>query len=178
MDFVDWYPQYSLIRERMAITRRCIWWIYHFIENLELTKYGHTCIIRHLTVILFIGVLQACAIGHGALLIFIDIHLYQRQMRSTHDDVIKWKYFFRVTGRVWGEFTGHRWIPRTNASDAMFSLILAWINSWVNNREAGDLRRHRAHYDVTVMMYKLNVEATGWVQQALTSYRWLSARLQ
>ena len=22
---------------------------------------------------------------------------------------------------------------------------------WVNNREAGDLRRHRAHFDVTVM---------------------------
>ena len=33
----------------------------------------------------------------------------------------------------------------------MFSLICAWINRWVNNREAGDLRRHRIHYDVTVM---------------------------
>ena len=33
----------------------------------------------------------------------------------------------------------------------MFSLICAWINGWVNNREAGDLRRHRTHYDVTVM---------------------------
>ena len=34
----------------------------------------------------------------------------------------------------------------------MFSLICARINSWVNNREAGDLRRHRAHDDVTVMI--------------------------
>ena len=33
----------------------------------------------------------------------------------------------------------------------MFSLVGAWINGWVNNREAGDLRRHRAHCDVTVM---------------------------
>ena len=33
----------------------------------------------------------------------------------------------------------------------MFSLICAWINGWVNNRETGDLRRHRAHYDVIVM---------------------------
>ena len=33
----------------------------------------------------------------------------------------------------------------------VFSLICAWINDWVNNREAGDLRRHRAHYDVNVM---------------------------
>ena len=33
----------------------------------------------------------------------------------------------------------------------MFSLIYAWINDWVNNREAGDLRRYRGHYDVNVM---------------------------
>ena len=33
----------------------------------------------------------------------------------------------------------------------MFSLICARINGWVNNRKAGDLRRHRAHFDVTVM---------------------------
>ena len=33
----------------------------------------------------------------------------------------------------------------------MFSLICARINDWVNNREAGDLRRHRGHYDVNVI---------------------------
>ena len=33
----------------------------------------------------------------------------------------------------------------------MFSLICVWIIVWVNNREAGDLRRYRAHYDVIVM---------------------------
>ena len=33
----------------------------------------------------------------------------------------------------------------------MFSLICIWINGWVNNREAGDLRRHRGHYGVSVM---------------------------
>ena len=32
-----------------------------------------------------------------------------------------------------------------------FSLICARTNGWVNNRDAGDLRRHLAHYDVTVM---------------------------
>ena len=37
----------------------------------------------------------------------------------------------------------------------MFSLIYAWINDWVNNREAGDLRRKRDHYDVTVMTDKV-----------------------
>ena len=34
----------------------------------------------------------------------------------------------------------------------MFSLTCAWINDWVNNREAGDWRRHSAHYDVTAML--------------------------
>ena len=33
----------------------------------------------------------------------------------------------------------------------MFSLICARINGCMTNREAGDLRRHRAHCDVTVM---------------------------
>ena len=33
----------------------------------------------------------------------------------------------------------------------MFSLICTRINGWVNNGEAGDLRRHRARYDVTVL---------------------------
>ena len=52
------------------------------------------------------------------------------------------------------ESTGHRWIPLTKASDAelwCFSLIRVYANGWANNRDAGDLRRHRAHYVVTVM---------------------------
>ena len=55
---------------------------------------------------------------------------------------------FRVTGPLCGEFTGPRWIPRTKTSEAELWCLL-W---WVNNREAGDLRRYRAHYDVTVMI--------------------------
>ena len=33
----------------------------------------------------------------------------------------------------------------------VFSLICVFINGWVNNREAGDLRRYRDHYDVIVL---------------------------
>ena len=33
----------------------------------------------------------------------------------------------------------------------MISLICVWINGWVNNSEAGDLRCHRGHYDVNVI---------------------------
>ena len=49
--------------------------------------------------------------------------------------------------RVTGEFPLQR--PVTWSFD--FSLICAWINGWLNNREGGDLRRHHAHYDVIVM---------------------------
>ena len=42
----------------------------------------------------------------------------------------------------------------------MFSFICIWINDWVNNREAGDLRRYRAHYDVMVMQ-----QLAAWLNQ-------------
>ena len=51
-----------------------------------------------------------------------------------------------------------------------FSALLAlcaenspvWINDWVNNREAGDLRRHRTHDDVIVMEYDHIVTLFCW----------------
>ena len=70
-----------------------------------------------------------------------------------HDDVIKWKHF-RVTGPLYGEFTGHRWIPLTKANDRelwCFLWSVPWVNGWVHNRKAGELRPHRAHYDVIVI---------------------------
>ena len=81
---------------------------------------------------------------------------------------------FRVTGHLCGEFTGPRWNPRTKASDAelwctlMFPLICAWMNCWVNNRQPDDLRRHRAHYDVTVM-----VEDAGYSTPITRQGHWL-----
>ena len=43
----------------------------------------------------------------------------------------------------------------------IFSLICVWINGWVNNGEAGDLRRDHAHYDVTVM-FKASISNRNW----------------
>ena len=40
----------------------------------------------------------------------------------------------------------------------MFSLICAWTNCWANNRCAGDLRRHRSHYDVTTCMKLFDIK--------------------
>ena len=75
---------------------------------------------------------------------------------TLHDDVIKWKHFPRYWPSV-------RRIHRSPVNSPhkgqwcgalMFSLICTGINGWVNNGEAGDLRRHRAHYDFTVMFIK------------------------
>ena len=50
---------------------------------------------------------------------------------------------------VAGEFPTQ--ISVTRSFGVFFDLRLE-KNAWVNNREAGDLRRHRAHYDAIVMM--------------------------
>ena len=39
----------------------------------------------------------------------------------------------------------------------MFSLMCVWINSWVNNRKAGDVRRYSAHYDVSEILMGISV---------------------
>ena len=76
-----------------------------------------------------------------------------------HDDVIKWKHF----PRNWPFVRGIHRSPVNSAHKGywrralMFSLICVWINGWVNNREAGDERRYRAHYDVTIMTSKVRV---------------------
>ena len=60
---------------------------------------------------------------------------------------------FHVTGLCAGNspVTGGFPSQRPLTRPLMFSLICAWTNIWANSRDAGDLRRHRFHYDVTVM---------------------------
>ena len=110
-------------------------------------------------------------VAHKGLMLFMThgcffTYLYEINLRSMsqdlgdiestlHDDVIKWKHFPRYWPFVWG-------IHRSPVNSlhkgqwrgaVMFSLIFAWINGWVSNHEAGDLRCHHAHYDVIVMAY-------------------------
>ena len=80
------------------------------------------------------------------------------RVHSNHDDVIKWKHF----PRYW-PFVREIHRPSVNSPHKgqwrgalMFSLICIWINGWVNNCEAGDLRCYRAHFDVIVMTITFN----------------------
>ena len=69
------------------------------------------------------------------------------------------KNIFRVAGLLFVEFTGHPHKGQWRRA-LMFSLICTWTNGWVSNRDAADLRRHRAHYDVTVMSRPFSI--CGW----------------
>ena len=76
-----------------------------------------------------------------------------RECLAYHDDVIKWKHFLRYWPFVRGIHRSPLNSPHKGQwhGALMFSLICARINGWVNNREAGDLRRHQAHCDFIVM---------------------------
>ena len=94
--------------------------------------------------------------------------MFRSDKVGRHDDVIKWKPF----PRYWQFVRGiHR--PLVNSPHKgqwrrafMFSLICVPINGWENNREAGDLRRYRAHYVVIVM----NIPILDTTFTALQSY--------
>ena len=70
-----------------------------------------------------------------------------------HENVIKWKHY----RRYWPFVREIRGSPVNSPNKGqwrgalMFSFICAWTNGWVSNRDAGDLRRHSAYVDVTVM---------------------------
>ena len=94
---------------------------------------------------------------------------------SSQDEVIKWKHFLGY----WLFVRGIHWSQVNSPQNGqwrralMFSLICAWINDWVNNREAGDLRCHRAHYNITVMTlqhgnvaWRVSIE-NSWIYQQL-----------
>ena len=59
-----------------------------------------------------------------------------------HDDVIKWKHFPCYWPFMWGIHQSA--LNSTHKGQwhwaLMYSLICAWINAWVNNLGAGDLR--------------------------------------
>ena len=92
-----------------------------------------------------------------------DVSTIRSCANKFHDDVIKWKPF----PRSWPFVRGIHRSPVNSPHKGqwrgalLFSLICSWINGWVNNIEASDLRRHRAHYDVTVM-YNAEIQQRSW----------------
>ena len=100
----------------------------------------------------------------GVIMFFLDVVIYLRTILGAgsvnslaperHDDVIKWKHFQRYWPFVRGIHRSPVNSPHKGQwrGALVFSLICVWINGWVNNREAGDLRRYHAHYVIIVMI--------------------------
>ena len=139
------------------------WWIWintscEFIMN---DLHNHNKAKHNKTVCIFLGIY--CSWGFYMPLYYKALSCQIVEwIRNYHDDVIKWKHFprncpfVRETRRSPGNFP-HKGQWR---GALMFSLIYTWINDWVNNREAGDLRRQHGHYDV-IVMYN-GVQTVSW----------------
>ena len=151
----DWWLHWGSLRSRLNYLRRSFnrsytlpsdWWNYYFTVNSE-PMFKLTWDRKR----------------------YSNVQLVQHtnpMMTSSNGNI------FRVT------FTGHRWIPSTKASDAELWCFLRsapWINSWVNNREVGDLRRHRTRCDVTVTPYKLRTIFTLYF---VYHQPWLTLRMR
>ena len=85
-----------------------------------------------------------------------------------------WRHQMEAFPRYWplcGKFSGHRCFPAQRSVTLIFDVFCTWINGRVNTREDGDLTRHRAHYDVTVMsnllIYSFRHCVIGFVQLRL-----------
>ena len=68
-----------------------------------------------------------------------------------------WRHQIETFSMLWPFVRGIHWSPVNSPHKSqwrgalMFSFIYVWIDGWVNNPEAGDLRHHHAHYDVIVI---------------------------
>ena len=106
-----------------------------------LRTYEHVCV--YIVQVKFHFVLS-CSIG---------TYWLRNKSKLIHDDVIKWKHFSRNWPFVRGIHPSPVNFPHKDQwrGAVMFSLICVWINDWLNNREAGDLRCNCTHYDIIVM---------------------------
>ena len=125
-----------------------LWAMIYQYRDYPFTKINVAYVTTRLKLSLYRRILQNISITFRHNTLEIVLH-----NRISRDDVIKWKHFPRywlIVRRI------HRLpvnFPHKGQwrGALMFSLSCAWMNSWVDNSEAGDLRRQRALYDVNVM---------------------------
>ena len=142
--------------ELLRVSLKYVFWYVH------ITKWHGALIVMIYTVILYTDMRLSVAPVQD---IITNINFWSTKGRSVPRlSVIKANLMvtssngniFRVTVPFCGVFAGQRWTVNSPHTDQwrgafIISLICAWINAWVNNREAGDFRRHRVHYNITVM---------------------------
>ena len=109
-------------------------------------------------------------------------HINQLQVRNSLMMTSSDGTIFRVTDPLWGESTGHRWIPLTKASDEelwCFLLCPPEKNHWANWC-AYDLRRHGVHDDVMTRVLNIGYrmkQITAWNLQYHEICTWFCCSL-
>ena len=148
----DLYDNYSsMIESQVRI------WIWIYIPQWTINVITNPCLtINHI-----------CPRGLRDLLIDVRCDGFKKENvpsnssqapSNYHVDVIKWKHFPRYCPFVRGIHRSPVNSPHKGQwrGTLMFSLICARTNCWVNNREVGDLRHHRSHYDVIVVQWPMH----------------------
>ena len=141
---VMWVTQFETMAE--------LWWkwyiFFHFKLNIPVHRYQNSICAswyydRHMP----------SGDRNIIIIVLCTVGIVRWLIRLFHDDVIKWKHFPRYWPFVRGIHRSSVNSPHKGQwrGALMFTLICARMNGWVNNGEAGDLRRNRAHYDVIVM---------------------------
>ena len=126
--------------------------------SLDMMWYGHDNTSQKFTQKFGLDISSECSLSNSCLVICILLGMSSRTevMNGGRHQMEIFSAFLvicagnsPVTGVVNSSHKG-QW-----RGALMFFFICAWINGWVNNRETGDLRHHHAHYDITVMKWKL-----------------------
>ena len=101
-------------------------------------------------------------------------YYYSSILRQFHNCISKmlllwWRHQMKHFPRYWPFVRGIHRSPVHSPHKGQwrgalkFSLICAWIKDWINNGEAGNLRRHLAHYDVIIMCCFIMMFRRGYV---------------
>ena len=152
----------------------------------HVTEYIHTCITRRVVKAIFLGPLWYETFEWWALnqpsLVLPSVKQSCMSVWSNHTVLRKsYRYnesfmmtssngnIFRVTGPLWVDSAQNR--PVTRSFGVYF--ICTWTNDWTRNRDAGDLRSHRAHSDVTIMYSFLSFAACILIQNLCYVGLWI-----
>ena len=133
-----------------------IWWRHHIESRFIATR-----LLLNYTMIFFINAILRLTITPVGLTRWIKMSV--RCPKVVYDqnviwvyiyDAIKWKHF----PRYWPFVRGIHRSPvkslhkgQWHGALMFFFFIYAWTNSWANDGDAGELRRHLVYYDVIVM---------------------------
>ena len=152
MVLVDFYSYFDFIQQKLSTDNWFV--VFSFQWRSQFACYYWSTLIKVVTHYLASWKRPFNDLNHP-LIHVIDVDWWW--LKIAHFSFSWWRIKWDNFPRYWPSVRGiHRSLMNSSHKGQwrgvlMFSLICPWLNGWVNNCEAGDLRRHHAHYDVIVM---------------------------